>query len=568
MKLLCALLSFYLKITEMTKSQLLFLLLLFSLCSSAKERTDSDMKRIAMGVLNQRATTRGVSSELTCISETETYRIYGYDDSFAIISRDDNSDALLGYSFTPFDPDNIPCGLKWWLSVVDATLQQKPMSSAKAITRSNPVVVEPLITAKWGQGDPYNLKCPTFKGKNGPVGCVATAMSQLMYYYKFPETAKGSGYYTLGDASQKHSVTINSTYDWSQFKDVYTSSWFITEAEKQNISQLCYDAGVATHMNYASDGSGSQVQVAANALGQIFNYDSLSVKCVYRDYCSEEEWLEVICNEFINGRPIIIGGQDKLYGGHAFILDGINADGLIHVNWGWNGDANGYYNISDLNPSGILGSSSVMHFNFDQTIITNLKPRSSGSEGGVYRSFWAIDGEDDFVSDQMNGILLSGPELFWQYNHLTFYGKVGVRFVDGDGKESLFATLIDTNDKKIGPVDGGHGYYVSYFNHVTASDLASLPAGTYTAYLASKAIQDEHPQYICYPGGKHNSYTITKADDGSLTITKSGASGITMVKNAAALSKHIYDLRGRNLGTDASALPKGIYIIDGKKVVK
>ena len=109
---------------------------------------------------------------------------------------------------------------------------------------------------------------------------------------------------------------------------------------------------------------------------------------------------------------------------------------------------------------------------------------------------------------------------------------------------------------------------MSYFNHVTASDLASLPAGTYTAYLASKALQDEEPQPICYPGGKHNSYTITKADDGSLTIAKSGASGITMVKNAAAPSKHIYDLRGRNLGTDASTLPKGVYIIDGKKVVK
>ena len=101
-----------------------------------------------------------------------------------------------------------------------------------------------------------------------------------------------------------------------------------------------------------------------------------------------------------------------------------------------------------------------------------------------------------------------------------------------------------------------------------SADLESLPAGTYTAYLASKAIQDEHPQYICYPGGNHNVYTITKADDGSLTIVKSGTSGITSVKKTSAVSKNIYDLRGRNLGTDASALPKGIYVIDGKKVVK
>lgn len=552
----------------MTKNHILLFLLFFCLSVSAKERTDNDMKRIAMGVLKHHTATRGVSSELTCISETGTYRIYGYEDCFAVISRDDNSDAVLGYSFTPFDQDNIPCGLKWWLSAIDATLQQSSISRARAITRSTPVVVEPLITSEWGQGDPYNLKCPTFQGKNGPVGCVATAMSQLMYYYKYPETASGSGYYTLGEASQKHPVTINSTYDWSQFKDKYTSSWFINETERQNLSQLCYDAGVATHMNYASDGSGSQVQVAANALGQVFNYDSLSIKCVYRDYCSEEEWLETICNEFVNGRPIIIGGQDKMYGGHAFILDGINENGLIHVNWGWNGSSDGFYNISDLNPSAILGSTSVMHFNFDQCIITNLKPSTSSSGGGAYRSLWVIDSEDFLVSDQMNGILLSGPELFWQYNHLTFYGKIGVQFVDADGKECFFATLLDTNSKSIGPVEGGHGYYVSYFNRIMSADLESLPAGTYTAYLASKAIQDEHPQYICYPGGNHNVYTITKADDGFLTIVKSGTSGITSVKKTSAVSKNIYDLRGRNLGTDASALPKGIYVIDGKKVVK
>ena len=45
----------------------------------------------------------------------------------------------------------------------------------------------------------------------------------------------------------------------------------------------------------------------------------------------------------------------------------------------------------------------------------------------------------------------------------------------------------------------------------------------------------------------------------------------TGIKNVFTIQenrKHIYDLRGRNLGTDASALPKGVYIIDGKKVVK
>lgn len=109
---------------------------------------------------------------------------------------------------------------------------------------------------------------------------------------------------------------------------------------------------------------------------------------------------------------------------------------------------------------------------------------------------------------------------------------------------------------------------MSYFNHATAADLADLPEGTYKVTLVSKALQDIEPQPICFPGGKHNEYVITKDSEGSLTIEKAGSVNIRLSEDALPETNYIYDLQGRSYGTSTNALPKGIYIIGGKKVMK
>ena len=122
-------------------------------------------------------------------------------------------------------------------------------------------------------------------------------------------------------------------------------------------------------------------------------------------------------------------------------------------------------------------------------------------------------------------------------------------------------------------MDGGYGFYMSYFNHITVSDLKELPANTYTAYLASKAIQDEEPQFVCYPGGKHNEFIITKANDGTLTIKKSDTSNITSMRYNPAVPSYIYDIRGRMIRRNVpvnelrKVLRAGVYVINGHKVV-
>lgn len=518
------------------------------------------MKKMAQQVISS----ANNSESIQLLDETDTYSILGTDKGFAVISKNDEYTAVLGYSETPYHKDNLPCGLQWWLSAVNVSLAKGSHRSIseQGVTAETfqPEVVNQLMTTQWGQGDPYNYLCPKVNSQNAPTGCVATAMAQILNYYDYPERSSGIGYYTMGSSDYRQYVEINSTYDWKNLRDSYkgVASIFLSDDEKKAIGQLMFDAGAASHMNYNSSGSGTTGYIAGNAFAQVFQFDSLSLKCVDRDYCeSDVVWKNTILNELKAGRPILMCGVDDLAGGHAFIIDGMDAEGKVHVNWGWDGDGDGYYSLLDLNPSGILGQSSTMHFNRSQSIVTNLRCDPVPQEGAVYKSCWVISAEDNLRNDELNGLILSAPDAtLWQHNHLVFYGKVGLVFLDNDEQEALFHTFFDTSDKANGwsPIEGGHGYSASYFSRISTSDLASLPAGTYKAFLASKAIQEKTPQYICYPGGKHKEYMVTKATDGSLTVETVDPTAIRTLSLSSDVVARYYNLQGREVGSDTRGL--------------
>lgn len=555
----------------MLKKIMIILLVIASFPVSARERNHDELIKIATNILYKNTTRTDGECSISDITDGSNYVIMGNQDGFVVLSKDDAWAPVLGYTNTPFNHNNMPCGFNWWLSTIDQT-----MSTRGAADDGWPFqleAIQPLLTTNWGQGDPFNYLCPLVGGKKAPTGCVATAMSQILYYYRYPAAGDGKGYYTMGDNSYQQIVTINSTYQWDAIKDTYTNSWFLSDTEKEAIGQLLYDAGVSSHMNYSTGGSGTTEFEAANALSQVFKYDSLAMRCLERDYCSSDaEWLTAIYEELKQGKPLLICGQDANVGGHAFVIDGIDSDGNVHVNWGWNGTADGFYNVKDLCPTGILGSSSTEHFNIGQSVITGLRCNPTPEEGMEYHSRWVISVKDTLKTDELNGLTLSSPDgILWQHHHLVFYGKVGLVFLDDKGNEVLFHTFFDTADRANGmsPIDGGHGYLAKYFSRISTADLASLPAGTYRVFLASKAIQEDVSQHICYPGGKYNEYIVTKAANNSLTVkTQGGETGINPFRINRDSQSTIYDLQGRNMGTDLNALPRGIYITDGKKVIK
>ena len=102
-----------------------------------------------------------------------------------------------------FDPATAPEGMMAWLKgYVDfidrldrenVTAKVSDRTDAPARAQAAKHAIKPLVTCKWNQGDPYNLLCPKYYNADGTLGdrsatgCVATALAQVMYYYKWPD---------------------------------------------------------------------------------------------------------------------------------------------------------------------------------------------------------------------------------------------------------------------------------------------------------------------------------------------------------------------------------------------
>ena len=219
--------------------------------------------------------------------------------------------------------------------------------------------VEPLLKTTWKQSAPYNQYCPmrtnysSGEQENCPVGCVALALGQIMKYYNYPETGKGYKSYQPFGLSETISADFENTqYKWELMRDSYFrlgSYKKYTDEEADAVATLLFHAGVSVGTIYAISGS------SAFAYGNIprdmvenFRYAEEDIRYLSRSDYEKEEWMELIFNELSNGRPIFYAGNSPESGGHAFVLDGYDATGKVHINWGWGGTDNGYYDIDLL----------------------------------------------------------------------------------------------------------------------------------------------------------------------------------------------------------------------------
>ncbi|MBR1475495.1 MAG: C10 family peptidase [Muribaculaceae bacterium] len=279
---------------------------------------------------------------------------------FAVVTADDQVPRLLAYSPTaPFSVNDGNSGFGWWLRMV-----QKVGGRANAPTPPDPdryaVRVDSLLTTLWGQSSPFNAWCPTAEGEicndyapdvdHCDVGCVATAIAQIVHYYRYPAQASGECDFAIGDQSSH--TSFSGTYDWDNMLDFYKNGY--TEEQGRAVAQLCYHCGLISRMNYGTNASGSSNQNAINGLVQYFGYSDEMHYVVRSDY-SEQQWMEMIYDELTHGRPILYTGVEVnfvqgIVGGHSFVIDGYDENGLVHVNWGWQGRANGYYDVALLNP--------------------------------------------------------------------------------------------------------------------------------------------------------------------------------------------------------------------------
>ena len=265
---------------------------------------------------------------------------------YVVVSGEERMPDVLAYSYdSRFDADNMPCNMKAWLEGYAEQvkyLRTHPEASARRTTpeRKN---VDPMLTCWFHQSSPYNDKCPEVDGKRCHTGCVATAMAQIMYYWKWPKQTTDviPGYTTSTHKIEMPEIPVT-TIDWDNMLGAYYYNDY-TEKQADAISTLMLLCGTSVEMNYTPTGSGAGS--CSYALPKYFNYDDM-LESVSRNGCKIEDWEQLIYDEMKSKRPVLYDGFPTDGSGHAFVLDGYQ-DGYFHVNWGGGEGSESYVLMTD-----------------------------------------------------------------------------------------------------------------------------------------------------------------------------------------------------------------------------
>lgn len=306
--------------------------------------------------------------------------------SYVIVAADDLVFPILGYSLeSGWSNENLPPSLVGWMSDyiteinairssrLDNSIEfQKYWDFLLSVNNNtNPFFgsesknVLPLLVTKWNQDNLYNYYCPEdVAGPGGRVyaGCVATTMSQIMNYYKYPQNGIGS--YGYNSSYGYLSVNFgNTAYKWNEMTNSASTSSY------HAIAELNYHCGVAVNMNYSPTGSGAYMNTAAMALQNYFGYTA-STSLKNKNSFSTTAWNNLVVAELDAKRPLGYAGYQSSGPGHAFVLDGYQGTNYFHFNWGWGGNYDGYFYLNNLNPGSY-------NFSTGQQAIIGIYPGSN-----------------------------------------------------------------------------------------------------------------------------------------------------------------------------------------------
>ena len=457
--------------------------------------------------INQAQTPFKAHSNATSNGQEDTYYYVfnaGDNGGYVIVSGDDRVEPILGYvDHGSFDPDNIPENMRELLQmytneikfVIDNNIQpDDPRIKKRNKVAGTRHSVGEMLTTRWNQGRPYNITCPDYyleddkeeqtplPKRSGPAtGCTATAMAQVMYFYRYPEKIKklipsySITYWSKKDGSSKTvnipAIPRNTVIKWDDMRDTY--SWedgHVANAQDSAVANLMRYCGQAVTMHY---GPSSGANFSAEAYIEYFGFDQRAWVGERYNF-SIDEWFNLIYNEIDQGYPVLISGFSS-GGGHAFVIDGFDGDNLFHLNWGWGGGSNGWFLVGILNPgdnSGIGASSSSDGYSMSQRALFNLRlPRTPKSEGYLTVSDASI------------------------YNNTS----IRVKYTNRTGSSNSFHTgivMLDENGELalVGDKQNINGLANNATATKTFQIAGHLPEGTYKLSPASKPSKSEEWQ--------------------------------------------------------------------------
>ena len=355
------------KMKNLFFSLLSFLVLLPAM---AEQRTDSEMRSLAAEAINQLDGSRQkvkarTAAQLKVLRDMDQLTLFGYSDAgWAIVSKDDAYDAILGYSDKALDMSNPSPEFLWILNGFNVSLQQglkdgtaSSRRQARSKTCSVLREVKPLLKTEWSQGWPYNTKCPTVMTDKGlqtsVTGCVATAFAQVLYYHRLPQKYHGKKSYTWTCKETKEEKVLTYDFektpiDWANLVDTYYEGKS-TKAQIDAIGNFMYACGVMSNMGYSPSGSGAAPATTSSSINNLFEDVISDTYGYYQPTQGRPMDATLVARELNEKRPLVFSGSDKNgENGHCFVIDGANAKGLLHCNLGWGGGGDGYYAMDDM----------------------------------------------------------------------------------------------------------------------------------------------------------------------------------------------------------------------------
>lgn len=555
----------------------LFSLLLLAATASARQRSSDEAEREALRLLHAKGVdTREVvltSAPAACSAQARALRTayhrndapyYIFDsadgNAFVVVAGDSHMPTLLGWSdASAFPSDDMPEGLTWLLDYYACQhallgAPELPLAGdSTAETFDDYPLVEPLLRTRWGQGTPFNRLCPKKGSSYTYTGCVATAMAQIMYYFRQPAVGAGRFSYSTGDEGFPCSFDFGATsFDWDHMRLDYSGRY--TDDERQAVAELMYACGVSVAMNYTTSGSGAYSEDVPYALHHFFGYNPYAAH-YSRDYFPETEWHRILCEELREGRPVLYCGAKSETAGHAFVVDGCDGEGLYHINWGWSGSADGYFSLDDLSPNG--GAA----YGLWQDIVCRITPDTVGAYEDIFYADEIVveDGPialGDSLHIEVLGVGCTNSTFSSIDSTLCFTGTVGIGLYDDEMEFVQWLDIPDTVDANL---------YVTYTLWYEIPMDADVFTEDHVWWLVPAAQELNAP--LPFPMHLLNT-TRAKVPlcvrDGVAYI---GAKRLPITR----VDEHVeeqepdiyYDLLGRPYGRPG----KGIYIIKGKKKV-
>ena len=426
------------------------------------------------------------------------YYAFNLEQGYVIVSGDDEMTELVGYAENGFfDAENVPPQMQLWLdgyAEYVAAVQSGKAKARKILLSDSPsVVVEPLVTTKWNQDAPFNNFAPEYTDDNNntqrcATGCAATAMAQIMKFHNWPE--QGVGHYSyehqsFGTISSDFSEHV---YDWTNMIDRYNNGEY-SNVPADAVALLMKDCGVSLNMNYGPV-SGASIYSYTPAFKNYFRYSSRTVN---RSGCETAEFTRIITDELQEGRPIIYCGTGE-DGGHAFVVDGYDTNYFLHVNWGWGGYSDGYFDMNYMDPAGLGIGGGSGAFKWNQGIVL-ARPLKDGVEpyefiqqlcfvlfndvqGGIFcKQEMPANKGDDVTILLRNTANLSGE---------SFFGSLNVGVFDDSGALVTMGNeeRLENNNGELLEFQSGRLYSVDL---PMALNTAGIADGNYIVRAMSKA---------------------------------------------------------------------------------